>query len=249
MGFYKDKHIWIIGASSGIGEALAREFAQQGAHLILSARSKEKLNTINESLGGTHTVATVDAGEAQRLYHIAQNLQKLDHVIFMAALYAPHSQKTKDIHYIHDMITVNIGGAYNTVNAVLPLFEKQGYGQISLCGSVAGYRGLPYGQPYCSTKAAIINYAESLKIELESKNIDVKVINPGFVKTPLTDKNDFPMQMIIEPKEAAQIIAKELQTRRFEIHFPKKFTYFMKVISILPRILYFPLSRLMKKNQ
>jgi len=167
---YEGKKIWIIGASSGIGEALARELAAQGAYVILSARSEDKLNAIHESLGRHHTVLPVNAGDAKGLEKAAQALDNLDSVIFMAALYAPHSNKTKDISFINDMITVNIGGAFNTVNAVLPIFEKQGFGQIALCGSVAGYRGLPYGQPYCATKAAIINYAESLKIELEDKN-------------------------------------------------------------------------------
>lgn len=246
---YIGKNIWIIGASSGIGACLARELADQGAHVILSARSEDKLNAINDSLGGAHTVLPLDIGNAQGVVQASKMFEKLDNVIFMAALYAPHSPKTKDIAFIHDMIRVNLGGAFNVVNAVRPIFEKQGFGQIVLCGSVAGYRGLPYGQPYCATKAAIINYAESLKIELEDQNIDVKVINPGFVRTPLTDKNDFEMPMIIEPEEAARVIARELQTGRFEIHFPKKFTYIMKLINVLPRWLYFPLSRLMKKKQ
>ena len=249
MTSHQGKHIWIIGASSGIGEALARELAEQGAHIILSARSEDKLMAINESLGGSHTVLPVNAGDAQSMSKAVRTLEKLDSVIFMAALYAPHSKKTKDINFIHDMITVNLGGAYNTTNAALPIFEKQGHGQIALCGSVAGYRGLPYGQPYCSTKAAIISYAESLKIELEDKNIDVKIVNPGFVKTPLTDKNDFPMPMMIEAPAAAKTLAQGLQSRKFEIHFPKKFTYIMKVIETLPRWLYFPLMRLIKDKR
>jgi len=249
MGAYAGKNIWVIGASSGIGEATARELSALGAHVTLSARSEDKLNKINKSLGSVHTVLPVDAADPISLIKAAETFKRLDSVIFMAAIYAPHTQKTKDINFIHDMINVNLGGAFNTVNAVLPIFEKQGFGQIALCGSVAGYRGLPYGQPYCATKAAIINYAESLKIELEEKNIDVKVINPGFVKTPLTDKNDFHMPMIIETKDAAKALTKDLQSHAFEIHFPKKFTWIMKFISVLPRWLYFPLSRLMKKKQ
>ena len=249
MTSFKDKHIWIIGASSGIGEALAKELSAQGAQLILSARSEEKLNNLNETMDNKHTVLTVDAGSPDSLLSTAQKIEKIDSVVFMAAIYAPHSNETKDISFIHEMIKVNLGGAFNTVNAVLPVFEKQGFGQIALCASVAGYRGLPYGQPYCATKAAIINYAESLKIELENKNIDIKVINPGFVKTPLTDKNDFPMPMMISAEDAAQSLAKGLKSNSFEIHFPKKFTFIMKIIDILPRFLYFPLSRIMKKKQ
>ena len=246
---YTDKHIWIIGASSGIGEALAQELASQGAHLILSARSQDKLAAINENLGGNHTVIPLDVSDHKSVAQAAQSLKKLDSVIFMAAIYAPHSEETKDIEFIHSMITVNLGGAFNTVNAVLPIFKEQGHGQIALCGSVAGYRGLPYGQPYCATKAALINYRESLKIELEQTGIDVKIINPGFVRTPLTDKNDFPMPMIIEAQEAAKIMAKELCSQKFEIHFPKRITFIMKIINVLPSWLYFSLSRLIKTNQ
>jgi short-subunit dehydrogenase len=249
MNAFSAQHVWIIGASSGIGEALARELVSQGAHVTVSARSADKLAALQDDLGDACDVAPVDAADAQSLVKAAQSFEKLDSVIFMAALYAPHSSKTKEIGFIHDMIKVNLGGAFNTVNAVMPLFDKQGCGQIVLCGSVAGYRGLPYGQPYCATKAAILNYAESLKVELEDRNIDVKVISPGFVKTPLTDKNDFPMPMMIEANDAAKALARGLLARGFEIHFPKRFTYIMKVIDVLPRWIYFPLARLMKRKQ
>jgi len=245
----KNKNIWIIGASSGIGEALARELAAQGAKITISARSEDKLKAIADSLGEGHTALPLDASNPDMLINAANSFKDLDTVIFLAAIYAPHSKETKDIDFIHKMLDVNIGGVFNTVNAVQPVFEKQGKGQLILCGSVAGYRGLPYGQPYCATKAAIHNYAESLKIELEPKNIDVKVISPGFVKTQLTDKNEFPMPMIIETDEAAKAIAKGITGNQFEIHFPKKFTYIMKLIKILPTPLFFALSRKMRKAQ
>jgi len=249
MTSHQGKHIWIIGASSGIGEALACELASQGAHLTLSARSADKLAALNKRLDGTHNVMPIDAADANSLTAATQTFDTLDSVVFLAAIYSAHSQTPKDISFIHDMINVNLGGAFNTVNALQPMFEKQGFGQIVLCASVAGYRGLPYGQPYCATKAAIINYAESLKIELEDKNIDVKIISPGFVKTPLTDKNDFPMPMMIDADVAAKALAKGLTSRAFEIHFPKRFTTIMKIIDVLPRFIYFPLARLMKKKQ
>lgn len=248
MAAYTGKHIWIIGASSGIGRALAIDLAAQGAVLILSARSQDKLDELNHILGNRHSVIAVDTGDHDALTKAAHSIPKIDSVVFMAAIYSPHSQETKNIDFIHDMINVNIGGAFNTVNAVLPIFEKQGYGQIVLCGSVAGYRGLPYGQPYCATKAAIISYAESLKIEMEPKNIDIKLLSPGFVRTPLTDKNDFSMPMIIEPEEAAKAITKGLLSTNFEIHFPKKFTWIMKALRILPTSVYFFLSRKMRER-
>lgn len=244
------KHIWIIGASSGIGAALAQQLANEGAILTLSARSEGKLKQLAKDINGTgHKALPLDVSDAKAVEAAAKKLKQIDSVIFMAAIYAPHSDTPKDIAFIHQMLNVNIGGAFNTVNAVLPIFQKQGHGQIALCGSVAGYRGLPYGQPYCATKAAIINYAESLKIELESQNIDVRIINPGFVETPLTEKNDFPMPMIISAEEAAKSLSKGLLGNSFEINFPKKFTWIMKTIKMLPNWLYFPLSRTMKKKQ
>lgn len=249
MDTLKNKNIWIIGASSEIGEALAKELATQGANVTISARREDKLNAIVNDMEGNHAALPVDAGDPKSLIRAANSFERLDSVIFLAAIYAPHSKETKDIDFIHKMLDVNIGGAFNTVNAVLPIFQKQREGQIVLCGSVAGYRGLPYGQPYCATKAAIHNYAESLKIEQELNNIDVKVISPGFVKTPLTDKNKFQMPMIIPAEEAGKAIAKNLTSKRFEIHFPKKFTFIMKIIKLLPTPLFFIASRKMRKEQ
>jgi len=249
MGAYNNKYIWIIGASSGIGRALAVELASQGATLALSARREYMLIALNKELGGKHTVLPLDVADPKALAEATNTLPQIDSVIFMPAIYAPHSSKLKDIHLVHKMINVNLGGAFNTVYAVIPYFKKQGYGQIALCGSVAGYRGLPFGQPYCATKSAIANYAESLKIELEQQHIDIKLISPGFVRTPLTDKNQFPMPMMIEANDAAKSIAKGLRSKYFEIHFPKRFTYIMKVLKLLPNSLYFIASRIMRSKQ
>jgi short-subunit dehydrogenase len=245
------KYIWIIGASSGIGEALSRELSSQGATLALSARRKEKLDTLAKDLiGDNHIVAPLDVAKPEELSSaqkdILKNFPRIDSVIFLAAIYSPHSGEKKPLSFIHKMLDVNIGGAFNMIDIVQPQFEKQGFGQVVICASVAGYRGLPNGQPYCATKAALINLGESLKVELEPKNIDVKIICPGFVKTPLTDKNDFPMPMIIEAEDAAKAIAKGLTSRSFEIHFPKKFTLIMKFLRLLPHSIYFLLSRKMR---
>lgn len=248
---YQGKHIWIIGASSGIGAALTRELAAQGATLILSARRQNALEDLEQSLSGTgHLVLPLDIADHAAVTkahdYITQTYPKLDSAIFMAALYSAHDGKQKNISFIHDMLNVNLGGAFNMIDVVRPYFEERGQGQIVLCASVAGYRGLPFGQPYCAGKAALINLAESLHIELSPKNIDVKVINPGFVKTPLTDKNNFPMPMMISAEKAAKAIAKDLLTKCFEIHFPKRFTFIMKILRALPTDLYLRLARLIK---
>lgn len=244
----KGKYIWILGASNGIGAALAKELAERGSTLILSARREEKLKDLYETLKGeNHIIAPLDVSdpisvkEAQE--HIVKNVPHIDSAIFMAAIYSPNDGQKKSLSFIHDMLSINLGGAFNFIDCVQQQFENQGQGQLVLCASVAGYRGLPNGQPYCASKAALISLGESLKVELEPKNIDVKIICPGFVKTPLTDKNDFSMPMIIEAEEAARAIAKGLVSNSFEIHFPKKFTFIMKLIRVLPNFVYFGIIR------
>ena len=244
MNNYTDKNIWIIGASSGIGRALAVELSRRGATLALSARSEGKLQSLNEELGGGHIVLPFDVSNTYSYEQAAQELERkftrIDSTLFLAALYSPNSLEAMDIDEAKAMVDVNLNGALNTIHCVLPILKKQKGGQLALCGSVAGYRGLPNGQPYSATKAAVINLAESLKAE--HSEFDIKVINPGFVRTPLTDKNDFKMPMMIEPEQAAEIIAKELLTSRFEIHFPKGFTFFLKFIALLPSRLYFKIA-------
>ena len=241
----QNKNIWIIGASSGIGKALAVELAAQGAVMALSARSKEALEMLNADLGGGHHVFPLDISDTDAIVKAARSIQadfpKLDSIISLAAIYNPTTLDKLDMAEIRTIIDVNLIGSFNIVHAALPIFEAQKSGQLVLCGSVAGYRGLPGGQPYSATKAAIINLAESLKAE--KPHLDIKVINPGFVRTPLTDKNDFKMPMMIEPEEAAKAIAKGLKSRDFEIHFPKKFTYIMKCLRSLPYVFYFCLVK------
>lgn len=253
MKHLNNKHIWIIGASSGIGAALAKELASRGAKLALSARRKENLLDLLTDLDGEgHVIAPLDVADPESIKSaqadILKHFSSIDSAIFLAAIYSPHDGQAKPLSFIHDMLNVNVGGAFNLIDSIQPHFEEHKQGQLVLCASVAGYRGLPTGQPYCATKAALINLGESLKIELAPKNIDVKIISPGFVRTPLTDKNDFQMPMMIEAEAAASAIADGLLKRHFEIHFPKRFTFIMKIIRMLPYGLFFMLSRFMAKK-
>lgn len=238
---------WIIGASSGIGRAVAKALHNKGAKLVLSARNEDDLKVLNQELDNAHNVQPLDISDFEATQKIVNSLSALDSVLNFAAIYAPHGEE-KPIEFVHQMNDVNINGIFNSVYAVRPIFEKQRYGQIVLCGSVAGYRGLPTGQPYCAAKAAIISYAESLYVELKPKNIDVKLISPGFVKTRLTDKNDFDMPFIIEAEEAAKRIVNGLTRNAFEIHFPKRMTLIMKGLRLLPNALYFKIAEHMMKE-
>jgi short-subunit dehydrogenase len=238
MNVYKNEIVWIIGASSGIGSALARELAARGALLALSARRKDELDKLASSLNGEHKVFVLDVADAENFMHTAQNVHaafgRIDRVVFLAAAYAPMKMDALDMAVTKQIVGVNLTGAFNLAHAIIPIFKTQKTrGQLALCGSVAGYIGLPGGQPYSATKAAVINLAESLYVECQ-KDFDIKLISPGFVRTPLTDKNDFKMPMIIEPAQAAIEIADGLLTNRFEIHFPKRFTAFLKFLRLLP---------------
>lgn len=242
---FAEKNIWIIGASSGIGAALARELSKQGANLALSARREDELNSLNNKLGGSHHVYPLDVTDVKALQKAASDLSaiwpRIDSVIFLAAIYTPSQLEKLDIQDAHKTVNVNLNGAFNVVHSILPSMIAQKSGQIALCASVAGYRGLPNGQPYSATKAAVLNLAQSLRTEQAKNGLDIKVISPGFVKTPMTDKNDFDMPMVITPDQAAKAIAKGLQSKSFEIHFPKKFTFIMKIVRLLPAWLYFPI--------
>ena len=240
--FPKKSIIWIIGASSGIGKALSKELALRGNIIALSSRREDELENVKSSLPGEkHESFPLNICDKDAVMKTATAIHshfgRIDSVIFLAAAYKPMRFETMDIDEVSKIIKTNLLGAFHVIHAVIPIFRlNQSCGQIALCGSVAGYIGLPQGQPYSCTKAAIINLAESLRSELPS-TIDVKIINPGFVKTDLTAKNNFEMPMIITPEKAAIFIADGLATKNFEIHFPKKFTFLLKLIKILPYFL------------
>ncbi|MFT7144949.1 MAG: short-subunit dehydrogenase [Alphaproteobacteria bacterium] len=231
---FTNEHIVIIGASSGIGRELAIQLSKLGATLTLCARREDVLNKINEELGGHHTVCSVDVSHKGEVKAMFDGLTKpVDRVIFMAALYKPASIEEMDLDFASTMVDVNLKGAFYVTNAAMNIFKKQGQGQLALCGSVAGYVGLPNGQPYSATKAALINFAESLYVE-SPKYVDIKLISPGFVETPMTEMNDFDMPMVISSTQAACAIVKQINSRRFEIHFPWRFTFILKLLALMP---------------
>ena len=239
MTFFKGKTVWIIGASSGIGEALAKDLHGRGASLILSARNEDALSRLNVEMNRRHMVLPFDVAHKGSFAAAFENIESLDSVIYLPAAYEPGNVENITPENAETTISINLESVFALLGHLLPYYKKQGYGQIALCGSVAGYIGLPGGQPYSATKAAIINLAETLRAEMDGTNIDVLLVSPGFVKTPLTEKNKFSMPAIIAPEEAAKAIANGLAGKSFEIHFPKKFTILMKILRLLPYDLYF----------
>ncbi|MEC8561788.1 MAG: SDR family NAD(P)-dependent oxidoreductase [Pseudomonadota bacterium] len=236
-----NKTSWIIGGSSGIGAALALELSKNGESVCISSRSldslRQKAIDISNQTGNYihHVNADVSSYEqvSQAARDIIAKYEKIDRVIFMAGIYEPMKTDCMDPSFTAKIIEINLTGAFNTVNSVLSIMKRQGFGQIAICASLSGYIGLPNAQPYASTKAALINLAETLRIDLKNE-IDIKLINPGFVSTRLTDKNSFRMPGLMTPKEAAIIISDGLNSKKFEIHFPRRLSLILKFLSILP---------------
>lgn len=239
---YAGRRIWIIGASAGIGEALALALAAEGARLILSARDAAALDRLARDIGGAE-VLPLDLSVPGAMAQAAASLgptAPLDAVIATAALYEPGCVADMDPASAEHMVRVNLLGMFEIARLAPPLLRTGG--QLVLFGSVAGWVGLPGGQPYSATKAAVNNLAESLAAELAPR-VDVRLVCPGFVQTRLTARNRFRMPAIISPEAAAVHVLRGLKGRRFEIHFPRRFTLAVKLLRLLPYGLALRLTR------
>ena len=246
------KVIWITGASSGIGKALAIKFAENNWIVAASARRENLLIELKHINKNIHSFP-LDVIEIDKCKMIARNiidqLGGIDICVFGTGMHDPKSEKKFNLDKIREIMEVNYFGTMNSINSIYEYFSEKQNGQISIISSVAGYRGLPAAGAYCASKAALTSFAESLNFDMKMKNVRVSLISPGFIKTPMTDQNDFPMPMIKSPEYAANEIFEGLTKKKgFEIHFPKAFTYFLKFLQILPSSLYFKLvARGMKK--
>lgn len=239
------QRVWLIGASSGIGRATAELLHSKGAKVIVSARSTSALNELAAQCPGLQALALDATDEAAVQAAAAQLLASgpLDLVMYCAGTYAAvRAQEMKSAEISHHM-QVNYMGAVHSITAVLPSMLAARSGHICLVSSVAGFRGLPQSLAYGPTKAALINLAETMYIDLKDAGIGVSVVNPGFVKTILTDQNKFHMPALITPAQAAIDIVAHWERGRFEIHFPKRFTYWMKLLRVLPYTWYFFATR------
>jgi len=247
---WSKKRVWIVGASTGIGAALADLLHTRGAKVAVSARSADKLAAMVTRYGASRAIALpLDITDVETIKVAEQELIAAwggyDMVIFMAGDYTAMRAWELDLKVAQRMVDVNWSGFMNGLSVVIPTLMKQKAGAIALVSSVAGYRGLPKSLVYGPTKAALINLAETLYIDLKEKGLDIYLINPGFVKTPLTANNDFEMPSIITPEVEALEIEKGFAKGEFEIHFPKRFTNVLKMLRHLPYSLYF---RAIKKS-
>jgi len=246
------KVIWITGASSGIGKAVATKFAKNGWIVAASARRENLLNELKEINENIYPFP-LDVTDIDKCKLVASSIinqfKNIDICLFGTGMHDPKSEKKFNLEKVREIMEVNYFGTMNSINSIYDYFSEKKNGQISIISSVAGYRGLPAAGAYCASKAALTSFAESLNFDMQMKNVRVSLVSPGFIKTPMTDQNDFPMPMIKSPEFAANEIYKGLTMKKsFEIHFPKAFTYFLKFLQILPSNIYFKLvSKGMKK--
>jgi short-subunit dehydrogenase len=231
------QRVWLVGASSGIGAALAEELLQAGAKVALSARRADRLQAVAADYAGA-IVAPFDildqAAWSERYQYICAQTGGIDLIVFCAADYHPERSWEVTPESAANTLAVNLGSVYSGLATVLPDMLERGSGGIAIVASVAGYLGLPNASVYGPSKAALINLAELLYSDLQPRGLNVYLINPGFVQTPLTAKNAFPMPALQTPQAAARAIRRGFNAGDFEIHFPKRFTLLVKLLRLLP---------------
>ncbi len=250
------KTVWITGASSGIGRALALRYATAGHTVFASARSIDKLNelaTEANAMPGTIVAAPLDVTDAEAITgFISQRIADStlpDIAVLNAGFYEPTGLDELTLDHFEQTFAVNYLGVVKCMMALLGHYRDHQTGHLVLVSSVAGYAGLPRAAAYGSSKAALINLAESIKPECDARNIKVTVVNPGFVKTPMTDLNDFEMPFQIDTDTAASRMFDGISAGKFEITFPRRFTWMLKFLRILPYPLFFPVVRQLVKNE
>jgi len=246
--------VWITGASSGLGREVALQLAKRGMKVAISARGEDALKEVaaefssaRASDGGIYPYpldTTDEAACASVVERIEADLGAIDLAILNAGTHIPTPADNLVVEPFRKLMDVNVMG---TVHCLCPLAQammQRRAGHIAIVSSVAGYSGLPTAAAYGASKAALINMAEALKIDLEPFDVRVSLVNPGFVRTPLTDKNEFPMPFLMEVEPAAaRMISGLLEKSGFEVTFPRRFTYMLKFLRILPYGIYFALTR------
>ena len=245
------KTIWITGGSTGIGKALAIKFANKGWNVAISARRENLLQEISNSHENIHgfPVDVTDKIKCKQTFEQIRNIiENIDICFFSTGTWDPKKEKDIDVEQIENVFKVNFFGTLNSIKAVEEYFKNRKMGTITIVSSIAGYRGLPNSTGYGPSKSALNNLAESLYFDFKRSNVRVCLVSPGFIKTPMTDKNDFKMPFLKTTDYAAEKIYDGLVNKNiFEIHFPKSLTLILKILSFLPSSIYFSLVGKMTK--
>ena len=248
-----NKVIWITGGSSGIGKSLAYKFANEGWQVAISARRENLLKEISESNEKIKSfpLDVTDKVKCKEVFEQIKNYYgDLDICFFSTGTWSPKEEKDIDVEQIENVFKVNFFGTMNSIKAVEGHFKNKKNGIITIVSSIAGYRGLPNTTGYGPSKSALISLAESLYLDFERYNVRVCLVCPGFIKTPMTDKNDFKMPFLKTSEFAADKIYDGLiNKKQFEIHFPKELTLTLKFFKLLPSKIYFYLVKKLTKFQ
>lgn len=244
MNRLNGKRFWLVGASTGIGRELAIRLANEGVALVISARDEVALAKLLDVMSdvktdkGGHVSVGCDVSNKEQVNKAFDSAGEIDGVIYCAGAYEPMSARNPDIEALETVVDVNLTGALRVLERCVPVFCSQGFGHIVLFGSISGYRGLPNAWGYGATKAALIHLAENLRCDLQNSKVLVQICNPGFVKSRLTNKNNFDMPFIMSPEKAADIIIRGMEKGKFEIAFPFVMVSMLKILGALPWPLY-----------
>ena len=240
-GPFDGRTYWLVGASEGLGRSLALKLAGAGARLCLSARSEDRLSALATEIGGDSVVAPLDVRDADSVAAAFEILPRLDGVIYNAGVYEPMAAQDWDASAVEAMCDINFTGAARVMGKAVPALVAQGSGHIVVVGSLAAYGGLPGAIGYAASKAGVASLTECLRIDLPAPNFNVQLMNPGFIKTRLTDKNTFAMPHLMTPDAAAGYVLKAMRGTRFRNNFPPAFAWRFRLAGILPDWLYFKL--------
>lgn len=234
---------WLVGASEGLGRALAHRLSAAGAEVIVSARSEDRLRALVEELPGPASYRVVDVCSAASLQAAARAVGDVDGMVYLAGVYWPMAAQDWHGERAEVMADINLTGALRAVGAVLPGMVARGRGHLVLTGSLSGFRGLPGAAGYGASKAGVMYLAEALHADLRGSGVRVQLVNPGFIKTRLTDRNDFAMPFIMPPEAAAAVVLRHMETGRFKHSFPTLFSWLFRAGQLLPDWAYYRLFR------
>ena len=247
------KTIWITGGSTGIGKALAIRFANEGWNVAISARRENLLKELSDRYENISSfpLDVTNKENCKNIFNqVKEKFDEIDICFFSTGTWDPKKEKDIDVEQIENVFKINFFGTVNSIKAVEEYYKNRNEGTIAIVSSIAGYRGLPNSTGYGPSKSALNNLAESLYFDFGRHNVRVCLVSPGFIKTPMTDKNDFKMPFLKTPEFAADKIYDGLVNKKsFEIHFPKELTLTLKFFSILPYKLYFYLVKKLTKFQ
>ncbi len=238
MREWNGKRYWLVGASEGLGRALAEVMSRAGAEVILSARSADRLRDLSQSLPGRSQIVVCDVSDDDSVAQAAQEVGEIDGVVYLAGVYWPQASTQWDPAQVTAMLDVNLTGCARVLGQVVPAMLARNAGHIVLTGSLSGFRGLPGAIGYGASKAGVMYLAEGMHAELRNTGVDVQLVNPGFIKTRLTDKNEFSMPFIMTPENAARAVFDHMQGDGFEKSFPFTFGLLFRASRLMPDWLY-----------